>query len=178
MKRCNLKAIHLLINQVNTCQFKGWQQLKKKALPPTPSKHYLPKTSLGFHTVRSFLFRLRTPLNMVFTSIYFADSLSLCKKCSHLEFFWSVFSHVRTGYWEILLISPYSVQMRENTDQKISKYGHFLRSVCFVTRTAFNKNSRELKAGMWLFEASWWKVINALWLYEILWNKLVFINRS
>ena len=26
-------------------------------------------------------------------------------------------------------IIPYSVQMRENTDQKIVEYGHFLRSV-------------------------------------------------
>ena len=28
----------------------------------------------------------------------------------------------------ILSISPYSVQMRENTDQNNSEYGHFLRS--------------------------------------------------
>ena len=30
----------------------------------------------------------------------------------------------------ILLISPYSVRMRENTDQNNSEYGDFLRSVC------------------------------------------------
>ena len=33
--------------------------------------------------------------------------------------FWSVFSLIRTEYREILRISPYSVRMRENTDQKI-----------------------------------------------------------
>ena len=34
------------------------------------------------------------------------------------SFFWSVFSRIRTEYEEILRISPYSVRMRENTDQK------------------------------------------------------------
>ena len=33
-------------------------------------------------------------------------------------FLWSVFSRIRTEYGEILLISPYSVRMREDTDQK------------------------------------------------------------
>ena len=32
-------------------------------------------------------------------------------------------------YREKLRISPYSVRMRENTDQKNSKYGHFPHSV-------------------------------------------------
>ena len=34
------------------------------------------------------------------------------------SFFWSVFSRIRTGYGQIRSISPYSVRMRENTDQK------------------------------------------------------------
>ena len=34
------------------------------------------------------------------------------------RFFWSVFSYIQTEYGEILSISPYSVQMRKNTDQK------------------------------------------------------------
>ena len=34
------------------------------------------------------------------------------------SYFWSVFSHIRTEYGEIRRISPYSVRMRENTDQK------------------------------------------------------------
>ena len=37
-------------------------------------------------------------------------------------------SRIRTEYGEILRISPYSVQMRENTDQNNSEYGQFLRS--------------------------------------------------
>ena len=46
-----------------------------------------------------------------------------------MELFWSIFSHIRAGYGEILSISPYSVPMWENTNQNNFKYGHFLRSV-------------------------------------------------
>ena len=52
----------------------------------------------------------------------------LGKKCPYSKLFWSVFSHIRTKYGEILRISPYSVQMRGNTDQNNSEYAHFLRS--------------------------------------------------
>ena len=34
------------------------------------------------------------------------------------EFFWSVFSHIRSEYGEKRSISPYSVRIRENTYQK------------------------------------------------------------
>ena len=43
--------------------------------------------------------------------------------------FWvisSTFSHIWSEYGEILRISPYSVRMWENTDQKNSEYGHFM----------------------------------------------------
>ena len=52
------------------------------------------------------------------------------KKCPYSEFSWFVFSRIRTEY-EILRISPYSVRMWENKDQKSSEYGHFLRSGVF-----------------------------------------------
>ena len=42
-----------------------------------------------------------------------------------LEFFWSVFSRIRTEYGEIRSIAQYSVRIQKNTDQKISEYGHF-----------------------------------------------------
>ena len=35
---------------------------------------------------------------------------------------------IRTEYGQILCISPYSVQIRGNTDQKNSEYGQVLRS--------------------------------------------------
>ena len=40
------------------------------------------------------------------------------EKCPYSEFFWSVFSHIRS-------ISPYSIRMRENTGQKISNTNTF-----------------------------------------------------
>ena len=45
-----------------------------------------------------------------------------------LGVFLSIFSRIRTKYGEILRISPYSVQMRENMDKKNSENGHFLSS--------------------------------------------------
>ena len=61
-------------------------------------------------------------------------------KC-HSEFFWSVFSHIRAEYGKIFRICPYSVQIRENADQKISEYGHFLRSVHLCFEPIFQANS-------------------------------------
>ena len=52
---------------------------------------------------------------------------TLREKCQYLEIFWSVFPRIRAEYGEILRISPYSVPMQENTDQKNSEYVHFPR---------------------------------------------------
>ena len=41
---------------------------------------------------------------------------------------------MRTESGKILRISPYSVQMRENKDQKNSEYGHFSRSAKFKAK--------------------------------------------
>ena len=50
--------------------------------------------------------------------------VALHKKCPYSEFFWSVFSRIQN------LVSPYSVRMRENTNQKKnSEYGHFSHNV-------------------------------------------------
>ena len=54
--------------------------------------------------------------------------LTLGENCSYSELFWSVLSRIWTGYGEILRISPYSVRIRENTDQNYSEYVHFSRS--------------------------------------------------
>ena len=53
---------------------------------------------------------------------------TLRQKCPYLEFFWSVFSRIRTEYGDFASKSLYSVVMWENTDQKNSEYGHFLHS--------------------------------------------------
>ena len=54
--------------------------------------------------------------------------------CLYLELFWSIFPRIWTEYAEIRSTSPYSVEMRENTDQNNSEYGHISRSdykICF-----------------------------------------------
>ena len=40
------------------------------------------------------------------------------EKCPNTEFFLVCISRIRTEYGEIRSISPYSVRMRENADQK------------------------------------------------------------
>ena len=62
---------------------------------------------------------------------------------------------------EILLISPYSVQMRKNTDQKNLKFGHFSRSG--ISNYSYKKQQQHLfetkelniffSVGLWTFEA-------------------------
>ena len=61
------------------------------------------------------------------------------EKCSYSEFFWSVFSDNRTEYSKILRISPYSIRMQENKDQKKCKYGHFLHSSKQQTHVFLNE---------------------------------------
>ena len=53
-------------------------------------------------------------------------------------------SRVRTKYGEllrILCISPYSVRMRKNTDQKNSQYEHFLRTENLLRGSSTSKFS-------------------------------------
>ena len=51
-------------------------------------------------------------------------------KVSIRNFFWSVFSRIRTEYGDLLRKPPYSVRTLENADQKISVFAQFLRSEC------------------------------------------------
>ena len=61
--------------------------------------------------------------------LHIRDWGTLRKKCPCSELFWSVFSRIRTEYEETPSISPYPVQIQENTDQNNSEYGHFSHSV-------------------------------------------------
>ena len=45
-------------------------------------------------------------------------SVKLCGKCPNWNFLRFLFSCIRTEYGDLLCKSPYSVQIRENTDQK------------------------------------------------------------
>ena len=52
-----------------------------------------------------------------------------CVKSVHIRSFLIRISRIRTEYGNLLCNSPYSVRMRENADQRNSKYGHFSHSV-------------------------------------------------
>ena len=52
-----------------------------------------------------------------------------CVKSAVFGLSLAAFSRIWTVYGEILFISPYSIRMRENTDQNNAEYRHFLRSV-------------------------------------------------
>ena len=74
-------------------------------------------------------------------------SKSFREKCPKLEFLWSVFfSGIWTEYRNLLQKSPYSAQIRENTEQKNSKYGYFLRSEWFSLDSSKKKNQILLSA--------------------------------
>ena len=53
-------------------------------------------------------------------------------------FFWSVFSHIWTEHGEIL-ISPYSVQIQENTDQKKTPYLETFHAVVRALERLINR---------------------------------------
>ena len=59
---------------------------------------------------------------------YFYSTRVLRKNCPYSELLWSVFSRIQTEYGELWSVRPYSIQMRENTDQNNSEYGHLSRS--------------------------------------------------
>ena len=94
------------------------------------------RLSCGYIWKRLFIFVWRRSLLDIFKlswsrQIKSFQSHALCEKCRYSELFWSVFSRIQIEYGEILRISAYSVQMRENRDQNNSKYRHFSRSDVF-----------------------------------------------
>ena len=53
-----------------------------------------------------------------FTHCSGVSIVALCKSCPNAEFYWFIFSHIWTEYGDFRSKSPYSVQIRENTDRK------------------------------------------------------------
>ena len=67
------------------------------------------------------------------------DNCHCVKSVQIRSFFWSVFPHIRTEYGEIRSISPYSVGMRENTNQKnIRIWTLFTQCVPYANRPPDN----------------------------------------
>ena len=71
-------------------------------------------------------------LYLLFTSIIIYTSLHCVKSVHIRSFFWSLFSRIWTEYGVLPRKSPYSVQIRENKDQKNSVFEHFWRSVIYT----------------------------------------------
>ena len=57
-------------------------------------------------------------VDVVFWQKFGNSSFSLHEKCPIRKLFVVRFSRIRTEYGEIRIISPYSVRMRESTNQK------------------------------------------------------------
>ena len=81
---------------------------------------------------RSALF-YRDSFIIMFPTLLKRTDLPLRKKSPYSELLWSVFSRIRTEYW---CISPYTIRMRENSDQNNSKCWHFSRSVHYAISQA------------------------------------------
>ena len=80
-------------------------------------------------------------IDMMTVPVFLLLTLKLREKYPYPEFFWSVFSRIGTEYGEILLISPYSIQIWKNTDQKNSEYTRFLRCVKILCVAMKRSNS-------------------------------------
>ena len=65
------------------------------------------------------------------------DCFTAWKVSVFLVFLVRIFPHSNWIRRDIPCISPYSVRMRENTDQKNSEYGHFSCSVCLKITLTF-----------------------------------------
>ena len=68
----------------------------------------------------------------------FNEEPPLRKKRPYSEFFWSVHSLIQTEYGDLQSKSPYSIWMREKTDQKSSEYGNTSRSALYHGCTLFD----------------------------------------
>ena len=69
-------------------------------------------------------------------NLFDVSSKHCVKSVQTRSFFWSVFSLIWTEYGEIWSISRYSVQMRENTDQKkLRIWTHFTQWSCIKQET-------------------------------------------
>ena len=114
----NIYLTHIFISHMLSERFFAW--FGKDYLLLNQSAVQSSVTYLGSHLVR------HTITQFVNQPISQSDRLSdtLCEKCWNSEFFWSVFSSFGLNT-EIRSISPYSVRLRENKDQKNSEYRNF-----------------------------------------------------
>ena len=86
----------------------------------------------------------------------------LCEMCPNIELFLVRDSRVRTEYRETRSISPYSVRMQENTDQKNSVFGNFSRSALdwYCTQWTSLKHLQLLELNTDILKFYWMKMMS------------------
>ena len=128
-RRCSEKKLFFKISQYsqeNICVGASACNFINKETPVFKRTYFVEHPQTKFIKLSKQFF-YKTLVNICFCLVWLTLQLWLTEtyllrgKCSYLELFWFVFFRNRTAYGEILRISPYSVQMWENTDQKNSK---------------------------------------------------------
>ena len=73
----------------------------------------------------------------------FNENVHYVKSVETRNFFWSVFSRIWTEYGDLLHKFPYSVRMRENTDQKKLHIWTLFKQWCFAKEVQINISRRD-----------------------------------
>ena len=132
-----LAALFDKIAGIQVCKFIK-KRLQRRCFPVkfakffrTPFFYRTPPVAASVNLLESP--SLPTPAQLLVHLFYdffpFPLSDPLRKKCPYSDFLWPVFFRIRSEYGETLCISPYSIQMRENTDQKNFEYGHYMTTI-------------------------------------------------
>ena len=124
--------------------------LKKLLLNQSTSKNLFVDVPNVAYENQSFIREKRTVKEIVSSCL----NINCVKSAQILSFFWSVFSHIRTEYGEILRISPYLIRMQENVVQKK------LRIWTLFTQWLVLQLQIELNES--------WKVCLSLWSWRLL----------
>ena len=124
--------------------------LKKLLLNQSTSKNLFVDVPNVAYENQSFIREKRTVKEVVSSCL----NINCVKSAQILSFFWSVFSHIRTEYGEILRISPYLIRMQENVVQKK------LRIWTLFTQWLVLQLQIELNES--------WKVYLSLWSWRLL----------
>ena len=102
-------------------------------------------------------------------------SIHCLKSVQIRSYIWSVFSRNRTEYGEILRIYPYSIRIRENTDQKKTPYLDTFHAVIIMSKKWFSGGLTK-NSFLWrvIFRSGYRKVLYK----NVLLNLKVFLPKS
>ena len=112
-KLCYLMLAHHIKNRFTGCYVSvifAWNGLKHKLWIAVID--FINTSSCFFNKMHIVGKISHTILECMFKHAHFVKSVQIW------SFFWSVFSCIRTEYWDLRSKSPYSVWIQENTEQK------------------------------------------------------------